>query len=492
MIELVGYSTQRTRYVCLSVHPYPQNLESERTAVYFPGEGVVGQRVELLQSLWDWLYHQFFFERANLSYYNAMIEGCFNHTGIKQDALTLLRGNRVFADPFLLLVPKTEAEITMVLTYEAMEALLGSIFAVERPMSELTDVLCELIDLALVIESGHELLSMMTRLTSLIEHYKSTVPHYTALLSTATRSADTTIDLRDTTPPRLPDASVANIATATTTANATTNTTNSTTAATSQNGVTILLDDDDDDDGDDDENNSITVNRCCEVHRQHCCCCERRRPGSSGGIERSYRNLFSEFVEFMEVRKRRKRRRVELNSKSSPIVISDSEESDANIDLVCLGSGTGEDQPPQPGPSRGFSESSNDATEANFGCLQEEIDTTTTAEAAAEAVVEESGHDVFPVVIERPQTASEFYSLLNSAFADQGDIREKTEEEDGEASSTPQASSSLQPPTVPLKSDSYEENEELESKPLLSGPARPLSAPAPLQTTHTNGVDPHV
>ncbi|VDO04297.1 unnamed protein product [Rodentolepis nana] len=134
---------------------------------------------------------------------------------------------------------------------------------------------------------------------------------------------------------------------------------------------------------------------CCRAHKRHCCCCKKRTPRVTTN-EPSIRvegisALFQEFLEYWE--HRRKRRRVEpieINTPNDPIVISDDEEGD-------------NESSHEPGPSirhpeddLGIVEKTEEGTELKQNILP--LPTSISPQ------------------LERPETADEFYTLLNDAM----------------------------------------------------------------------------
>nr|CDS25326.1 transcriptional activator [Hymenolepis microstoma] len=141
-------------------------------------------------------------------------------------------------------------------------------------------------------------------------------------------------------------------------------------------------------------NSSLRNPPCCRAHKRHCCCCKKRAPSvTTNEPNRKVEGisaLFQEFLEYWE--HRRKRRRVEpieINTPNDPIVISDDER---------------ENEPNQePGPSTrhpeddvGIVRKTEEDTELKQNILP--LPTSTTPP------------------LERPETADEFYTLLNDAM----------------------------------------------------------------------------
>ncbi|KAM7536293.1 hypothetical protein Aperf_G00000085627 [Anoplocephala perfoliata] len=168
---------------------------------------------------------------------------------------------------------------------------------------------------------------------------------------------------------------------------------------------------------------------CCAAHTRHCCCCQKR---SSDSISA----LFQEFLDYCVRRKKRRRmQRIELNTPNSPIIISDDE--------------TPEQSQPVPGPSTRSPE------------IPPEIPPETLTLLSAVQKIDGDCDSPEPV-LERPQTAAEFYTLLKDAMNcdthEGSEIRERT----NLTSSQPQSSSN----------GASENNDDL--------PSRPTSAPTPL------------
>ncbi|VUZ41402.1 unnamed protein product [Hymenolepis diminuta] len=189
---------------------------------------------------------------------------------------------------------------------------------------------------------------------------------------------------------------------------------------------------------------SSRIPPCCRAHKRHCCCCKKR--SSTITMNEPSRRmegvsaLFQEFLEYWEHhRKRRRVEPIEFNTPNDPIVISDDEEGETQ-------------QNQEPGPSIRYPKDDLRVVEKT----EEDAD-------MKENILQRPSFTA--PQLERPETADEFYTLLNDVMnCDRNEEAQPTQQQVNDPALPSQTESSGTP-----------NNEESGSQVL-----RPNSAPTPL------------
>lgn len=157
------------------------------------------------------------------------------------------------------------------------------------------------------------------------------------------------------------------------------------------------------------EGDSSQHHPCCSSHMNHCCCCRHRQQrGDVAG-------LFEEFTRFYEARKRRLAEaavRVS-NRPSSPIIISDDDNDDSHVTNEVVVAVT----EPQPGPSRPIIDTH---TPQSTNTPQEEVSMDVVQEQSDDdEAIEKPNAPITDAFIHRPQTAADFYTLVNELVSNE-------------------------------------------------------------------------